>query len=114
MCAKLGSLISVSDPESKDMLRTSILDISSLLGTKLLEFASGSESGEICKISIIYSEILFLPNINSDSGFFYSKFSGTDSILVSLSFSKLYETFLHSHHGWEGIGFIFYIFDSFL
>ena len=49
LCAKLGSSISVSDPESEDMLRTSIIVILFLLETKLLEFASGSESEYIFK-----------------------------------------------------------------
>ena len=71
----------------------------SLLGTKLLKITSGSESEEILKVSIIgdrYWGILFPVNINSGSGIF-SKFSGTDSILVFFSFSKLYESlFLYS------------------
>ena len=49
----MGSSISVSDPESEGILIISILYILSLLGKKLLEFASGSESEKIFKVSII-------------------------------------------------------------
>ena len=49
----MGSAVSVSDPESDDMFIISIFDILSLLETKLLKFASGSESEEIPKVSII-------------------------------------------------------------
>ena len=61
------------------MLRISIFDILSLLETKLLKFAVGSETEKILKVSITgdrYWGILFAVNINSVSGFFYSKFSG--------------------------------------
>ena len=64
----MGSSISVSDPESEDMVLTSILGILFFLGTELLELASGSESEKIFKVSMIggrYLEILFSVNINS-------------------------------------------------
>ena len=51
--ARMGSSVSVSDPAFEDMLRISIFDNLSLLGTKLLVFVSGSESQEILKVSII-------------------------------------------------------------
>ena len=69
--------------EHASQLRTSIIGVLFLLGTNLLEFASGSESEYIFKVSIIgdrHSEILSSVNINSGLGFFYSKFSGTDSV----------------------------------
>ena len=49
----MGSSISVSDPESEDMVLTSILGILFFLGTELLELASGSESEKIFKVSMI-------------------------------------------------------------
>ena len=92
LCPKLGSSISASDPESEDMLRISIIGILFLLETKLLEFASGAESEYIFNVLIIgdrHSEFLFSVNIKSVTGFFDSKFSGTDSIPGSWFFSKL-------------------------
>ena len=49
----MGSSVSVSDPESEDMVIISIFDIWSSLETKLFEFSSGSDSEQILKVSII-------------------------------------------------------------
>ena len=66
--ATLGSSVSVSDPESDDILKISIFERFTLSGIKSLKFTSGSELEDIFEISIIgdrFCGILFSSGIKS-------------------------------------------------
>ena len=74
----IGSSVSVSDPESDNLLKISTFERFNLSEIKSLKFTSISESEDICKISISgdrFCEILFSVNINSKKIFGSRTFS---------------------------------------